>query len=70
MLRLSKYLDLKMAWEGHGAEAVIFAPILARLPTWTRCDWHMHALGVLTLGVDMSTLVDARSASLRAFRGL
>lgn len=62
LCRLSKYLDLRDAWEGKGAEAVVFAPVLARLPSWNSCDQPMPALGVLTLGLGADTLVDARSA--------
>jgi hypothetical protein len=70
--RLCKYRDLSEAFGKLGCESVVFVPVLPKLPSWaappanlagsngTRPLPVLPALGVLTLGVDDSTVVDAR----------
>ncbi|CAL8465667.1 g5203 [Coccomyxa elongata] len=66
--RLRKYRDLCEAFSKHDCEGVVFVPILPQLPSSAvppASNGMRHlpvlpALGVLTLGVDSSTVVDAR----------
>lgn len=70
--RLRKYRDLCEAFSKHDCEGVVFVPILPQLPNWAvppASNGVRHlpvvpALGVLTLGVDSSAIVDARSVPL------
>lgn len=72
LCRLCKYQDLSEAFGENECEAVVFVPILPELPSWAAppADWAssnntrpltvMPAFGVLTLGLEASTVVDAR----------